>query len=111
MSNRSANAWQQLQRQLITLRNTQNQEIAINLYQQQGQVIFTHVLEPLHLLLKLQEEVGQTLHQAANQQVKALKTLSYLVIALAVFLALFITTLLQTSRKLKHLKPQQFNLN
>jgi len=109
--NRSATAWQQLQRQLITLRNTHNQETAINLYQQQGQGTFTRVLEPLHLLLKLQEEVGQTLHQAANQQVKALKTLSYLVIALAVLLALFITVLLQTSRKLKHLKPQQFNLN
>ncbi|GHA59824.1 MCP four helix bundle domain-containing protein [Pontibacter akesuensis] len=81
------------------------------LYKQQGLEAFQEVLLPLHALSLLQEEVGQSLYEDAERQMKSLKILSNLVIALAVILALMVGTLLQTSRKIKQINPQKFHLN
>lgn len=86
-------------------------QTAYELYQQQGLEAFQEVLLPLHALSQLQEEVGQSLYEDAERQMKSLKMLSNLVIALAVILALVVGTLLQTSRKIKQIKPQRFHLN
>lgn len=86
-------------------------QAANKLYKQQGLKAFQEVLLPLHDLSQLQEEVGQSLYKDAERQMKSLEILSNLVIALAVILALMVGTLLQTSRKIKQIKPQKFHLN
>ncbi|GAB3815187.1 MCP four helix bundle domain-containing protein [Pontibacter rugosus] len=85
--------------------------VASNLYKQQWLAAFQELMQPLHALSELQESVGQELYEDADRQMKSLKTLSYLVIALAVIFALLIGTLLQTSRKIKEVKYQKFHLN
>jgi len=84
---------------------------ALTLYRSQGQEAFLALLKPLHALNQLQEEVGQQLYAAADRQVKTLKILSYLVIGMAVFLALLVGTLLQSTRSISNIKPQPFHLN
>lgn len=86
-------------------------QAANKLYKLQGLEAFQEVLLPLHSLSQLQEEVGQSLYENAERQMKSLEILSNLVIALAVILALMVGTLLQTSRKIKQIKPQKFHLN
>ncbi|WP_242918837.1 MCP four helix bundle domain-containing protein [Pontibacter liquoris] len=103
--------WLGIQQQLLVYSNRDQLQAAASLYQHQGETAFTRMLPPLHALLSLQEEVGQELYRSAGQQVQALKVLSYLVIALAIILALLVGTLLQTSRKLRQSKPQQYRWN
>lgn len=84
---------------------------AEHLYRTEGHQAFLHLLEPLHELIKLQGEVGKELYQSADRQVKTLKVLSYLVIGMSVFIALLVGTLLQATRKLNNIKPQNYHLN
>ncbi|NDK54391.1 hypothetical protein GWO68_00535 [Pontibacter sp. BT213] len=84
---------------------------ARQLYRTEGQEAFQDLLTPLHALIRVQGDVGQELYQSADRSVKMLKVLTYLVIGLAVIVALIVGTLLQTSRKLNTVKPQKFNLN
>ncbi|ARS35069.1 MCP four helix bundle domain-containing protein [Pontibacter actiniarum] len=84
---------------------------ATDMYKKEGAQAFQQLLEPLHALSQLQEKVGHELYANAERQMKSLKVLSYLVIALAVILALLVGTLMQTSRKLRNVMPQKFHLN
>lgn len=84
---------------------------AQQLYTSIGHKAFLRLLEPLHELIAVQGEVGKELYQSADRQVKTLKVLSYLVIAMSVFIALLVATLLQATRKLKNIKPQNYHLN
>lgn len=101
----------EVQDRILKLSSTGAKEEAENLYRTEGHQAFLHLLEPLHELIKLQGEVGQELYQSADRQVKTLKILSYLVIGMSVFIALLVATLLQATRKLNNIKPQNFGLN
>ena len=100
-----------VQDQILTLSSEGNQAQAKQLYRTKGYAAFLHLLEPLHELIRLQGEVGQELYESAERQVKTLKILSYLVIGLSVFIALLVATLLQATRKLRNIKPQNYHLN
>jgi hypothetical protein len=102
---------EQTQKQLLALSDQRNQAGALQLYQTFNQQNFQHFLVPLHNIIKLQEEVGHELYLSADRQVKSLKVISYIVIAIAVFIALIIGTLLQTSHKLNSIKYQNYKLN
>ncbi|MHC2991638.1 hypothetical protein OB13_08570 [Pontibacter sp. HJ8] len=99
------------QDRILELSRSGKKEQAEQLYRTEGQEAFLHLLEPLHGLIRLQGEVGQELYESAERQVKTLKILSYLVIGLSVFIALLVATLLQATRKLKSIKPQNYRWN
>ncbi len=101
----------QVQDRILSLSAQGNKAEAQNLYRTSGQEAFQGLLEPLHALIRVQGDVGQELYQSADRSVKMLKVLSYLVIGLAVIVALIVGTLLQTSRRLNNVKPQKFHLN
>lgn len=100
-----------VQDQILTLSSNGNKDQAKQLSRTKGHEAFLHLLEPLHELIRLQGEVGQELYESAERQVKTLKVLSYLVIGLSVFIALLVATLLQTTRKLNNIKPQNYRMN
>lgn len=100
-----------VQERILKLSREGNKEQAMELYRTAGYEAFNNLLVPLHSLIKLQGEVGKELYQAAERQVKALNVLYYLVLGISVFIALFVATFLQTSRKLRQVKPQKFHLN
>jgi hypothetical protein len=100
-----------VQDQILALSSEGDQAQAQQLYRTKGYAAFLHLLEPLHDLIRLQGEVGQELYESAERQVKTLKILSYLVIGLSVFIALLVATLLQATRKLRSIKPQNYHLN
>jgi hypothetical protein len=100
-----------VQDRILSLSSSGNKTKAQNIYRTEGHQAFLHLLEPLHELIALQGEVGQELYQSADRQVKTLKVLSYLVIGMSVFIALLVATLLQATRKLKNIKPQNYHLN
>ncbi|WP_250419055.1 MULTISPECIES: MCP four helix bundle domain-containing protein [Pontibacter] len=101
----------QVQNSILQLSTNGNKGLARKLYLTNGYTAFQNLLEPLHALIRVQGDVGQELYQSADRSVKMLKVLSYLVIGLAVIVALIVGTLLQTSRKLNNIKPQKFHLN
>lgn len=101
----------QVQEEILKLSGQGNKAKARQLYLTSGQNAFQRLLEPLHILIRVQGDIGQELYQSADRSVKMLKILSYLVIGLAVIIALIIGTLLQTSRKLNKVKPQNYHLN
>lgn len=101
----------QVQDEILKQSSQGNKANARKLYLTSGQDAFQGLLEPLHALIKVQVDVGQELYQSADRSVKILKVLSYLVIGLAVMIALIVGTLLQTSRRLNDIKPQKFHLN
>ncbi|GAB3202098.1 hypothetical protein ABID22_003692 [Pontibacter aydingkolensis] len=80
-------------------------------YTTAGNASFQLLLNPLHDLGKIQETIGHDLLDSAERQMNMIKVLSTLVIAMAVIIALLVTTLLQTSRKLNSIKQQNFHLN
>ncbi|PKV75586.1 MCP four helix bundle domain-containing protein [Pontibacter ramchanderi] len=100
-----------VQDRILQLSSEGEKAEAESLYRTEGHQAFLHLLEPLHELIKLQGEVGKELYQSADRQVKTLKVLSYLVIGMSVFIALLVATLLQATRKLKNIKPQNYHLN
>ncbi|MBD1396098.1 MCP four helix bundle domain-containing protein [Pontibacter sp. JH31] len=100
-----------VQEEILTLSSTGNKARAQLLYKSEGQEAFLNLLKPLHTLIRLQGEVGQELYESAERQVKTLKVLSYLIIGLSVFIALLVATLLQATRKLRHIKPQNYHMN
>ncbi|MBX0334706.1 MCP four helix bundle domain-containing protein [Pontibacter sp. HSC-14F20] len=100
-----------VQDRILELSSNGEKAEAENLYRTEGHQAFLHLLEPLHELIKLQGEVGQELYQSADRQVKTLKILSYLVIGMSVFIGLLVVTLLQATRKLNNIKPQNYHLN
>ena len=101
----------QVQDEILRQSSQGNKANARKLYLTSGQEAFQGLLEPLHALIRVQVNVGQELYQSADKNVKMLKVLSYLVIGLAVIIALIVGTLLQTSRRLNQVKPQKFHLN
>ena len=101
----------QLQLKALDLSHTRDKAAAATMYKSEVVPAFNQMLLPLHALSQLQQEVGQELYTSAERQLNSLKTLSYLIIAMAVILALLVGTLLQTSRKLKNIKPQNYHLN
>ncbi|WP_162053834.1 MCP four helix bundle domain-containing protein [Pontibacter pamirensis] len=101
----------ELQHAAMNLSQTSDKAAASSMYTTEVVPAFNQMLLPLHALSKLQQEVGHELYASAEKQLSSLKTLSYLVIALAVILALLVGALLQTSRSMKHIKPQKFHLN
>lgn len=101
----------QTQQQVMQLSDLNSKTAAQQVYQIQNQEQFEQILVPLHNMIKLQEEVGHDLYLSADRQVKSLKVLSYIVIAIAVIVTLLIGTLLQTNRKIKSIKPQKYQLN
>lgn len=100
-----------VQDRILKLSSEGEKAQAEHLYRTEGHQAFLHLLEPLHELIKLQGEVGKELYQSADRQVKTLKVLSYLVIGMSVFIALLVATLLQATRKLNNIKPQNFRMN
>ncbi|RAU83191.1 MCP four helix bundle domain-containing protein [Pontibacter arcticus] len=100
-----------LQKAILVQSSAGNKEAALADYNGTSQTAFLDLLKPLHALSKLQGEVGHVLYASAEKQVKTLQILSYLIIGLAVIIALLIVTLLQTNRKIKKIKPQQFHWN
>ncbi len=100
-----------VQEQILELSTNNNKTQAQSLYASVGHEAFLHLLEPLHELIAVQGEVGKELYQSADRHVKTLKVLSYLVIGMSVFIALLVATLLQATRKLKNIKPQNYHLN
>lgn len=101
----------QLQLKAMNLSHARDKAAAANVYKTEVVPAFNQMLLPLHALSQLQQEVGHELYAAAEKQMSSLKTLSYLVIALAVILALLVGALLQTSRKIYNIKPQNYHLN
>ena len=101
----------QVQDEILKQSGQGNKARAKQLYLTGGQDTFQGLLEPLHALIRVQGDVGQELYLSADRSVRILKVLSYLVIGLAVIIALIIGTLLQTSRKLNNVKPQKYHLN
>ncbi|WP_266205479.1 MCP four helix bundle domain-containing protein [Pontibacter kalidii] len=99
------------QQTILVKSHTGDKAAAMALFRHEGMAAFQKLLQPLHALSQLQEQVGQELYEDAERQMKTLKVLSYLVIALAVILALLVGTLLQSSRKLNNIKPQKYHLN
>jgi hypothetical protein len=100
-----------VQEEILQLSAAGDKTQAQNLYASVGHKAFLHLLEPLHELIALQGEVGKNLYDSADRQVKTLKILSYLVIGMSVFIALLVATLLQATRKLNNIKPQNYHLN
>jgi hypothetical protein len=100
-----------VQDKILNLSADGNKAEAKQLYRAEGQEAFQDQLVPLHALIRVQGDVGQELYQSADRSVKMLKVLSYLVIGLAVIVALIVGTLLQTSRKLNNVKPQKYHMN
>lgn len=100
-----------VQERILELSTAGNKEEAQCLYASVGHETFLNLLEPLHELIALQGEVGKELYDSAERQVKTLKVLSYLVIGMSVFIALLVATLLQATRKLNNIKPQNYHLN
>jgi hypothetical protein len=100
-----------VQDRILNLSKTGNRTKAEHLYRTEAHTAFLHLMEPLHELIQVQGEVGQELYQSADRQVKTLKILSYLVIGMSVFIALLVATLLQATRKLNNIKPQNYHLN
>lgn len=100
-----------LQHAAMNLSKTSDKAAAANMYTTEVVPAFNQMLLPLHALSQLQQEVGHELYASAEKQLSSLKTLSYLVIALAVILALLVGALLQTSRSMKRIKAQKFHLN
>jgi hypothetical protein len=100
-----------VQDQVLELSRAGNRTAALQLSHTKGHEAFQNLLEPLHHLIQVQGEVGQELYESADRKVKALEILSYLVIGLAVLLALIVGTLLQGSQKLKNIKPQNYHMN
>ncbi|WP_018478002.1 MCP four helix bundle domain-containing protein [Pontibacter roseus] len=101
----------EVQDRILDLSNSGNKFEAESLYRTGGHEAFLNLLEPLHSLIQLQGEVGLELYESADRQVKTLKVLSYLVIGMSVFIALLIATLLQATRKLNNIKPQNYRMN
>ncbi|RIJ41752.1 MCP four helix bundle domain-containing protein [Pontibacter oryzae] len=104
-------AYSNMQATIVGLSSNQDRANAEDRYKVDGMAAFQLIIERLHALSSIQEKVGLELYSDAERQMKSLKVLSYLVIALAVILALLVGTLLQTSRKLNRLKQQQFHWN
>ena len=100
-----------IQETILVRSHTGDKAAALAMFREEGMAAFQELLQPLHALSQLQEEVGQELYEDAERQMKSLKVLSYLVIAMAVILALLVGTLLQSSRKLNNIKPQKYHLN
>ena len=100
-----------VQDEILALSRTGDKVKAQHLYKSEGYEAFLNLLDPLHELITLQGEVGQELYESADRQVKTLKVLSYLVIGLSVFIALLVATLLQATRKLRNIKPQNYHMN
>ncbi|MDX5420712.1 MAG: MCP four helix bundle domain-containing protein [Hymenobacteraceae bacterium] len=100
-----------VQNETLELSRRGDKAAAITLYKTQGNETFQELLRPLHALSQLQEQVGHELYASADRQMKSLKVLSYMVIGMAVFLALIVGTLLQSTRKITNIKPQKFHLN
>lgn len=99
------------QQAILVMSHTGDKAAAKAIFRDQGTDTFQKLLQPLHALSQIQEQVGHQLYENADRQMKSLKVLSSLVIALAIILALFVGTLLQSSRKLTNIKPQKFHLN
>ncbi len=106
-----ASANKQLQNLQTQILESDNQSIATGIYNKAYKAQIHTLLEQLHLLTSLQEEVGQELYLTAERQVKLLKMISSLVIAIAMIIALFVGSLMQSSRKIAAVKPQKFHLN
>jgi hypothetical protein len=100
-----------VQQQAIELSREGNKAAAATLYKAEVVPAFNELLMPMHALSKLQQDVGHELYASAEQQLLSLKMLSYLVIGLAVILAVLVGVLLQHNRKVVKIKPQQFHLN
>ncbi|TPE45958.1 MCP four helix bundle domain-containing protein [Pontibacter mangrovi] len=107
----AAETYAKVQQNILAMSQQGRKAAATAKYKQEGTQAFQELLRPLHALSQLQEQVGHELYEEADRQMKSLKVLSYLVIALAVILALLVGTLLQSSRKLKNIKPQKYHLN
>ncbi|WP_276495816.1 MCP four helix bundle domain-containing protein [Pontibacter litorisediminis] len=99
------------QQTILVMSHTGDKAAALDMFRREGMAAFQELLRPLHALSKLQEQVGHELYEDAERQMKSLKVLSYMVIALAVILAALVGALLQSSRKLKAIKPQKYHLN
>lgn len=102
---------EETQKQIFSLSSSNNKPAAQQAYRGENLQQFQKLLAPLHNMISLQEKVGHELYLSADRQVKSLKVLSYVVIAIAIFIALIIGTLLQTNRKINSIKPQNFQLN
>lgn len=100
-----------VQQEILHHSRNSGKATATELFATEGKNAFLDLLEPLHTLSRLQQEVGHELYASAERQVQALKVLSYLVMGMAVLIALLIATLLQTSRKLRNIKKQQYHMN
>jgi hypothetical protein len=99
------------QQQVLILSREKKKSAAAALYKAEVVPAFNELLNPMHALSKLQQDVGHELYASAEQQLLSLKMLSYLVIGLAVILAVLVGVLLQQNRKVVQIKPQQFHLN
>jgi len=99
------------QQAILDMSQDGDKPAALAMFREEGMAAFQELLKPLHALSQLQEQVGHELYEDAERQMTSLKVLSYLVIAMAVILALLVGTLLQSSRKLQHIKPQKYHLN
>ncbi|PTX20317.1 chemoreceptor-like protein with four helix bundle sensory module [Pontibacter mucosus] len=99
------------QQAILDMSQAGDKPAALAMFRQEGMAAFQELLKPLHALSQLQEKVGHELYEDAERQMTSLKVLSYLVIAMAVILALLVGTLLQSSRKLTNIKPQKYHLN
>lgn len=100
-----------VQAAIISLSKSNKEQEARNAYSTLGKASFQDLLVPLHALSQLQESVGHDLYASAGKSINMIKVLSYLVIGMAVIISLLVATLLQTSKKLNAIKPQNFHLN
>lgn len=100
-----------VQNSILDLSNAHKLETATSTYNTLGKEKFRQLLEPLHALSQVQETVGHELYASAGRSITTIKVLSYLIIGMAVVIALLVATLLQTSRKLNAVKHQNFNMN
>lgn len=99
------------QQTILVMSHTGDKAAAMEMFKKEGMTAFQELLQPLHALSHLQEQVGLELYADAERQMKSLKVLSYLVIGLAVILALLVGTLVQSSRRISNIKPQKYHLN
>jgi len=100
-----------VQLQVLKQSRAGNKDAATGIYKADVVPAFNELLLPIHALSQLQQDVGHELYASAEQQLNTLKMLSYLVIALAVILALLLGVVLQHNRHRIRIKPQQFHLN
>lgn len=107
----AVNDLQQIQEQVLVFSSAGQKQEALLLHKAQNKGQFQRLLGPLHELISLQEQIGHELYLSADRKVKSMKVTSYMVIALAIFIALIAGTLLQTNRKINTIKPQKFHLN